>query len=98
MSFEPSSAAAFFTVRVGCGSVKLAAGRGLTICGALTPFWDAMGGDAGVPTLVLSPDEVPTLGVGAEGSVGDSSLHPIESAKTTTVAKTLGVEVRSDAS
>jgi hypothetical protein len=71
-----SEDAALRTVRVGLDSLKLLPGRGLTMVGAPSPFWDPPeeGGDVGA-TPAMVPGPVPKLEL-PRGSSGSSSLQP----------------------
>jgi hypothetical protein len=84
-----SEDAAFRTVRVGLGSLKLVPGRGLTILGEPSPFWvDPLDEGAGP---MAAPGAFPKLEL-PRGSEGSSSLQPAAVRRATANA-TRGEEV-----
>ena len=100
MSFDPSPVA-LPTVRVGCGSVKLFPGSGLTIDGAVIPLAggipDEEGGGLAGADGVPVPVAVVRLGVELKGSVGSSTLQEEAATRVTAERKqttTRGVDVR----
>ena len=86
--------AAFRTVSVGLGSLKLVPGSGFTMLGAPSPFWVAPlegGGVDELPVPAVVPGLFPKLEL-PRGSAGSSSLQPAVVRRATANA-TLGEEV-----
>jgi hypothetical protein len=88
-----SEDAAFRTMRVGLGSLKLVPGRGFRMLGAVRPFWvDPLEEEGGVDELpVVVPWPLPKLEL-PRGSEGSSSLQPV-AARRATAKRTLGEEI-----
>lgn len=94
MGLVESWDAAFRTLSVGLGSLKLVPGSGFTILGAPSPFWVAPlegGGVDELPVPAVVPGLFPKLEL-PRGSAGSSSLQPAVVRRATANA-TLGEEV-----